>query len=641
MRLGVGGVSLHALLRWAPLAAFVVFALWLGPSQAGNRKWLDLGVEAMVLAGAATGVNILVGYAGLLSLGHAGFFVAGGYAGAVLGPHMLGDGSVMPEFMVRNGPWFGPLFALVAGVGLGVVLALACCHLRGFHLTAVTLGFGALVPAVVVLAADQLGGLGGRTVERVPDTRNAFLARGNLLAGVYYTAVVFALVVLWMVWNLTRSRWGRALMAVRDGEVAARTSGIHPYRSRVAAFALSAGIVAVAGWVSAVRTLSVSSGSAIDVQTESFRYVVMVAVGGAGTVAGPVIGAFAVTFGLGVDVFQDHLRDKLGLVFGVIALAVVTVAPSGLAGAARRLAPSVIPAGQRRAPGGEALPPAAHPSVSPQGVGAAHGATREAGPEAGRETPVLRLRGLTRSFGGVRALDGFDLDVAAGSVHAVVGPNGSGKSTLVNVVTGVEPAASGRIELAGRDVTGLPAHRRAAAGMARTFQGVRVWPRMTVLDNVLAGAHTRGSACLARCLVGLAGREERRLRRRAAELLTLVGLAHRSTDRAGQLTLAEQGRLELARALAAQPRLLLLDEPAAGLGPAEVDALVALLVSLRAQGQAIVLVEHHVDAVFALADMVTVLHNGVTLAQGRPAEVRRHPGVQEAYLGPGGALGPD
>ena len=628
--------------KGAPLAALVAFALWMGPSQAGNRKWLDLGVEAMVLAGAATGLNVLVGSTGLLSLGHAGFFVVGGYAGAILGPYLLGPGSVAPAFMVRNAPWFGPVFALAVGAAMGVGLALVCRHLRGFHLTVVTLVFGALVPAVAVLAAGRLGGLGGRTLERIPDTRNAFLARGHALAGVYYTATAFLLVALWLAWNLSRSRWGRALTAVRDSEVAARTSGIDPYRHRVVAFALSAAVVAVAGWVSSLRTLSVSSGSALDVQTESFRYVITVAVGGVGTLAGPVVGAFALTFGLGLDVFQEHLRDKLGLVFGALALAVVAVAPSGLVGAVRGLA-------NRR------LSRSPRPGLRPEGLGPQRVPTRQVtaavrsnpGPsaatagltDAGGTAMLLSVRGLTRSFGGVCALAGLDLDVAPGSVHAVIGPNGSGKSTFVHVVTGVERATAGQVTLAGRDVTDVPAHRRAALGMARTFQGVRVWHRMGVLENVLAGAHVRGTAGLGRCLLGLSGAEERRLRARAADLVDLVGLGSKAGERAGALTLAEQRHLELARALAADPVLLLLDEPAAGMDRAEVDGLVSLVAQLRDGGLTVVLVEHHVEAVLAVADVVTVVHEGVKLAEAAPSEVVSDPRVREAYLGPSGTSG--
>ena len=602
--------------RFAPLGALLAFALWFGPAQAGNRKWLDLGVEAMILAGAATGLNILVGFTGLLSLGHAGFFVAGGYSGAILGPYLLGEGSFLPDAVVRNAPWLGPVFAAAAGAALGVALALACCHLRGFHLTVVTLAFGVLVPAVVVLAADQLGGLGGRTVEHVPDTRNAFLARRHVLAGVYYTAVVFLLGALWMTWNLMRSRWGRALTAVRDSDVAARASGIDPYRHRVAAFALSAAVVAVAGWVAALRTLSVSSGSALDVQAESFRYVVTMAFGGVATLAGPVVGAFALTFGLGLDVVQERLRDRLGLVFGVLALAVVALAPGGVVGALRRRW-SPPPRRARRRVGrddGTAKGPEGHPT--------------------GDDSPVLRVRGLTLAYGGVRALDGLDLDVAAGEVHAVVGPNGSGKSTLVDAVTGLVRPTAGRVELAGRDVTAVPAFRRTAAGMARTFQAVRVWPGMTVLDNVLAGAHVRGSTGLGRCLLGFGRAEERRLEDRAMALLAGVGLGERAGERAGALTLSEQRRLELARALAAEPRLLLLDEPAAGLDGAEVEALVGLVGAVRDRGVAVLLVEHDPATVAALADRVTVVHEGAVVTSGPPAQVVADARVREVYLGP-------
>jgi branched-chain amino acid transport system permease protein len=391
--------------------------------------------------------------------------------------------------------------------------------------------------------------------------------------------------------------------------------------------------------------------------------VIVVAAGGAGTLAGPVVGAFAVTFGLGLDVFQTHLRDKLGLVFGGLALVVVALAPSGLVGAARDLwnrrrppreTTSAAPSGAAPAESGPVAAPSGRPSDGPlpTSLSAAGPAPAPASPLAARTRPMgagatgrtagaapgapvlLSVRGLRRTFGGVTALDGLDLDVVAGTVHAVIGPNGSGKSTFVNLVSGAERPTGGRLVLAGRDITDLPAHRRAALGVARTFQGVHVWPRMGVLENVLAGAHVRGTAGLGRCLLGLAGAEERRLRATAGELLDLVGLGPKAGERAGGLTLAEQRRLELARALAAGPTLLLLDEPASGMDGGEIDGLVNLLARLTGDGLTVVLVEHHVDAVVALADTVTVVDQGVKVAEGPPTVVVHDHAVREVYLGP-------
>ena len=227
-----------------------MFILVLGWAEAGNRKWIDLGTEAMYLGAAAAGLNILLGYTGLLSLGHAAFFVAGGYAGAILSP-ALG----IP-------PWAGFALAFAGGAVLGAVLALMCCHLRGFYLTVVTLGFGALVPAIVAVAKKQLGGPGGRSVEHFVDTSKFPLAGHGpnaIEVGLFYVSGLVLLATLFVCWNLVRSRWGRAYMAIRESEVAARTSGVNVYWYKVSAFALSAGIVAVAGWVGAQRFVLVSA----------------------------------------------------------------------------------------------------------------------------------------------------------------------------------------------------------------------------------------------------------------------------------------------------------------------------------------------------------------------------------------------
>src|SRR4051812_34625080 len=313
------------LIRFVPVMLLVLFILWFGRSQADSRKWLDIGTEAMYLAIAAAGVNILLGYTGLLSLGHAAFFVAGGYAGAVLSP-ALG----IP-------PWAGFLLAFAGSAALGAVLALMCVHLRGFYLTVVTFGFGALVPAIVVVARKQLGGPAGRAVEHFVDTSKVPGAGNgpfNLQLGLFYLSAFFLVITLFLCWNLVRSRWGRAYMAIRESEVAARVSGINAYRYKVSAFALSAGIVGLAGWLGAQRFVLVSSQVATPDQ--SFRYVITVVVGGMGTLAGPVIGAFGFSLGFGITWVQETFRDYQGLLYGVLGLLAVSTAPEGTVGNLRR-----------------------------------------------------------------------------------------------------------------------------------------------------------------------------------------------------------------------------------------------------------------------------------------------------------------
>src|SRR3954467_1263608 len=282
------------LIRFLPVVGLIVFILVFGQTQSDSRKWLDIGTEAMYLAIAAAGVNILLGYTGLLSLGHAAFFVAGGYAGALLSP--------APGIP----PWLGFVLAFVGSAALGAVLALMCCHLRGFYLTVVTFGFGALIPAIVVVAKDQLGGPAGRAVDHFVDTSKVPGAGSgpfSLQLGLFYLSAFFLLITLFLCWNLVRSRWGRAYMAIRESEVAARVSGINAYRYKVSAFALSAGFVGLAGWLGAQRFVLVSSQVAGPDQ--SFRYVIMVVVGGMGTIAGPVLGAFGFSLGFGITWVQN------------------------------------------------------------------------------------------------------------------------------------------------------------------------------------------------------------------------------------------------------------------------------------------------------------------------------------------------
>jgi branched-chain amino acid transport system ATP-binding protein len=248
---------------------------------------------------------------------------------------------------------------------------------------------------------------------------------------------------------------------------------------------------------------------------------------------------------------------------------------------------------------------------------------------------LLATAGLTRRFAGLVAVDVVDMDVAEGSIHAVIGPNGAGKTTLFNLISGIDQPSAGRISLAGQDVTRLPAHRRAALGVARTFQNIRVFGAMTVLENVLTGLHPSLRATLPEVLfrLGRFRREEREAVVQARAALALVGLEAAAALKASALAYGDQRRLEIARAMAGGPRLLLLDEPAAGLNPAETVALAALIRRIREAGTTVLLVEHDMGFVMNISDAVTVLNFGRRIFDGAPAEVRAAPVVIEAYLG--------
>jgi branched-chain amino acid transport system permease protein len=602
----------------------VIFTAWLGSAYRDEAEWIDVGTRALYLATAAVGLNVLAGYTGLLSLGHAGFFVAGGWFGAVLAPGLGLD------------PWLGFPVAFVLGAALGAVLALLCCHLRGLYLTVVTLAFGTLVPTVFAVL-DHPSGV---RLEELLDTADLPLADGDFRVGLLWVAAAVLLVSLALTRNLVRSRWGRAYMAIRESETAATACGIPTYWYKVSAFAVSAGIVALAGTVGVQPFLNVNPGEATTIR--SFQLVVMVVLGGIGTILGPVVGALVLEFGLAVDWVQDTFADNLGLFFGGTALVLVALAPEGAAGLVRRAQAWV---GRRRLSSAPAVAPARReapvssssdkPTSPPDDTGASLPSAPPAAVATGQGDGLLELEGVVKRFGGLAALAGVDLAVTQGTVHALIGPNGSGKSTLVNVVSGAYRTSDGHVRLAGTDVTHLPAHARARAGVARTFQNLQVWRRMTVLDNVLVGAHRRSGVGLPRALLGpwASRRDERALVAGAWGLLDLVGLTDRAHDPAGALSFAHLRRVELARALASQPSLLLLDEPAAGLHPDEAAELVGLLRSVRATGVTVLLVEHHMDVVMGLSDVVTVLDYGEKIAEGPPEVVRHDPRVVEAYLG--------
>jgi branched-chain amino acid transport system ATP-binding protein len=256
---------------------------------------------------------------------------------------------------------------------------------------------------------------------------------------------------------------------------------------------------------------------------------------------------------------------------------------------------------------------------------------------ADRVTAILTLRRREKRYGGYLAVSGLDMDVDPGTIHAVIGPNGAGKTTLFNMVTGVVPPSAGSIRFIGAEITRRHPDRITALGIARTFQGVRLWKDMSVLDTVMVGRHLRTRGGFLTALRRLPWRElseEMATRRRAEELLDLIGLGHRRDHLAGDLSLADQRRLEIARALATEPRLLLLDEPVAGMNPVEVEEAGRLIQKVRETGITVLLTEHHMTLVMRVSDAVTVLNYGEKIAEGPPDAVKRHPRVLEAYLGP-------
>ena len=540
----------------------------------------------------ATSWNLLSGYSGYFSFGHGAFFGIGMYTTATLATRFD-----IPFLWTL--PAAGAVAALFGALLGAVAFRVQAVRAELFSLLTLAATF---VVATLILNTPIDGGP-GVYMSAVPVP-----AIGPTASGTFYLlalAVALGTVVAAMV--VYHSRFGTGLFAIHDDEDVAEVMGVPTFRYKLGAFALSCGLAGVVGGVQALFVSYVTTGDTFTIALP-LTVVLMAVLGGTRHWAGPIVGATAITLLLYAFTGGDTAIIGKGLT-GLVLIVVILFMPEGLLGQALKWWHARRGAGAIAAPARAPALATGGPALSPR-------------PVAGAGEVLLRARGVRKSFKGVQALRGVDLELRRGEILGLLGPNGSGKSTFINVASGHYAVTAGVIEFDGRRISGIPAHRIAHGGMARTYQIPRPFAHLTVLENVALPA-----------MFGAASLDRRRAEAEAWQWLAFTGLTERAGALPGELNLHQRKFLEFARALASRPQVLMLDEVLSGLTPSEIDEAVALIRRIRDQGATIVFVEHVMRAVMALCDRVVIFHRGEVLAEGEPREVMQRPAVVSAYLG--------
>jgi len=588
-----------------PLALIALAAF---PFVAQSEYLLRLVNIGIIYAILAVSLNFVMGAAGQISLGHAGFFGIGAYTAAIL----TSGGS---------GQLFWPVFLLsgvTAGVA-GLIIGVPALRLKGHYLAFGTLGFGEIIRIVLYNWREVTRGTDG--IGRIPSPE-LFGFEFDTDQKYYFLCIAALMMALWLSHRTQASKYGRGFAALRDAELAAGTTGVNVTRLKILAFVVSSIIAGCAG--------SLYSHLVGFISPDTFTFEVtaqvlsMVLIGGIGTTFGPVLGA---VFIIGLPEVLRVSKEYYQVIYGAGVAFAVLFMPQGLLGLLRRKTATQVPS---IADGG------AEDEISITDPAIERLRSPELATEAGRRDRVmLGIKDLTCRFGGLVAIGDLSMEVRAGTIHALIGPNGAGKSTLINLVSGVYARPAGTMTFDGQAVEENTSWKLADLGIARTFQNLRSFSSLTVMDNVLVGCRSAKPAGWSAVMLDTAAskNEEADLRATAEAALRFVGLWKVRDVPVSALPHEQQRLVEIARALAMRPKMVLLDEPAAGMNPTEVERLITYIEKMKAIGITVLIVEHNMPFVMRVADRITVLSFGKKIADDVPAAIRAHPDVISAYLG--------